>query len=373
MQFHEGVLNLRRDMIGNLVCCTNRVKMTVLNQDLREILDRTRPLWEELKGGRLFITGGTGFFGRWLLESFLFANRSLRLNAKAVVLTRNPENFHRIAPELAGSPLITLVVGDVTGFRIPRGSFTHLIHAASELSVANPKNPLGLIETTLTGLRRVLELGKNSGASKLLFTSSGAVYGPMVEGRWMISEKSPVSALTLDARGAYPEAKRLAELVSCISGKEHGLDVKIARGFAFIGPFLPLDSHLAAACFLRSALDGNPIAIKGHGKTIRSYLYGADLAVWLWTILFKGQPAEPYNLGSDIPVTIAELAQQISGTSAASVEVQVLGQARDGELIDVYLPDISKAKHELGLDVFTPLPEAIRRTMLSHANNNKKS
>lgn len=335
-----------------------------LADDLEMILARTLPLWEEMRGGRLFLTGGSGFFGCWLLESFIHANRVLKLGAEVVVLSRDPSSFRRRAPHLASAGCVTMLQGDLIRFNPPDGAFTHIIHAASELSVTRPQEALGLIETTLQGTRRVLDLARERGARKLLFTSSGAVYGPMAPGRKHLGEDDPVSALPLEPRSAYAEAKRLAELVCALYGQEHGMEIKIARGFAFLGPHLSLDSHLAAAGFLRSALRGEPIIIQGDGRTVRSYLYGADLAVWLWTILFKGVPGRPYNVGSDAPVTIADLAAAHVAVAAAPLEIRILGQVRPDVPPDVYVPDISRARSELGLDVFTPLAEGIRKSLL---------
>lgn len=337
-----------------------------LARDLAEAHLRVGQAWEELRGRRLFVTGGTGFWGRWLLESFAHANKSLGLNAEAVVLTRNPDAFRHRAPVLSSESCIRLLSGDVCSFPEPAGEFSHIVHAASDLSVADPLSPLGTIDTALRGTRRVLEFARDHGVEKILYASSGAVYGPMVRGRGAVRECAPVSPLVLDKTGAYAESKRLAELVSCIYGREHGIEVKIARGFAFIGPFLALESHLAAASFMRSALKGEPIVIRSHGQTVRSYLYGADLAVWLWTILFKGTSFVPFNVGSDVPVTIQELALTISEACGSASNVVVEGKLDASKEVEVYLPEISKARSELGLDVFTPFFEAVRRSVLSH-------
>ena len=341
---------------------------TATPEDLHLVLDVTRDAWGEMRGGRIFITGGTGFFGRWLLESFVAANEDFGLQAEAVVLTRNADAFKVRAPRLAASQSIVLHEGSLTGFEPPPGSFTHCIHAASELSTANPEDPLGLLLGSISGAMRVAEFAKDRGVRKLLFTSSGAVYGPMVAGRSLLAEDAPISAAALEGRAAYAAAKRAVELALSLFGSTNGLEVKIARGFAFIGPFLDLGSHLAAANFLRAALDGRPLVIEGHGRTVRSYLYGADLAAWLWTILFRGKHARPYNLGSDQAVTIQELAESIALAAPGRPPVVVKGRLADGEIPDVYVPDISRAGNELGLSVFTPLAEAVKKSVAFHTN-----
>src|SRR6266699_1485011 len=100
----------------------------VPREDLEHVLAHTRELWEELRGNRIFITGGTGFFGCWLLESFAWANDKLDLHAAAVVLTRNAEAFRTKAPHLADHPAIRLHTGDICSFDFPSGSFSHVIH-----------------------------------------------------------------------------------------------------------------------------------------------------------------------------------------------------------------------------------------------------
>src|ERR1017187_8329865 len=114
----------------------------LIAEDLDHILDHTRDLWEELRGQRIFITGGTGFFGCWLLESFAWANRKLCLKASASVLTRNPGAMRSKAPHIFESPAIQIRQGDVRTFVPSGGEFSHVMHAASAGSADPDQDPL---------------------------------------------------------------------------------------------------------------------------------------------------------------------------------------------------------------------------------------
>ena len=253
--------------------------------------------------------------------------------------------------------------GDITDFNYPGGPFTHAIHAASELNAPGPLAPHDVIQQARRGTQRVRDLARERGVKKLLLTSSGAVYGPAAGSGVKRREEDDGAALPTEPRWAYAAAKREAEALCANFASTHGFEAKVARGFAFIGPYLPLDAHLAAGNFIRDALRGDPILVRGSGTAVRSYLYAADLAVWLWTILFRGAPGRAYNVGSDAPVAVAELAQTVAGACEPLALVNVLGQAAPGEPVDFYVPDIRRARGELGLDVCVPLDEAIRRTL----------
>jgi dTDP-glucose 4,6-dehydratase len=169
---------------------------------------------------------------------------------------------------------------------------------------------------------------------------------------------------TMDVRSAYGEGKRMAELLCLIYAKQHGIEVKIARCFAFVGPHLPLDGDFAIGNFIRDGIQGSPIRVNGDGTPYRSYLYAADLAIWLWTILVKGTICYPYNVGSDKDITIADLAYTVSSMFDFGLDVLIAQETIPGKPSERYVPSIQRARSELQLQPVIPLEEAIKRTNL---------
>ena len=332
-----------------------------LAEDLDHILTHTRDLWEELRNQRIFITGGTGFFGCWLLESFAWANDKLHLNAEAVVLTRNYESFLKKAPHLATNPAIKYHLGDVRDFEFLEGHFPFVIHAATEASAKlNEENPLLMWDTIIEGTRHTLEFSRHAGTKKFLLTSSGAVYGKQPPDITHIPEEYTGAP---DPNSAYGEGKRAAEMLCAIYLKTYGIQTKIARCFAFVGPYLPLDIHYAIGNFIRDGIKGGPIQVKGDGTPYRSYLYVADLTIWLWTILFRGKSCSPYNVGSAREVAIGILANTIAALCRPAVEVYFEKAPTPGRSVEWYVPSTQKVHSELGLQQHIQLKEAITKTI----------
>jgi len=330
--------------------------------DLDDICNQTSTLWEEARGGDIFLTGGTGFFGCWLVESFLRANERFALGARLTVLTRSPDGFLKKCPHLAGAAGLRLLAGDVRDFAFPEGSFPFIIHAATEASVRQAaEEPLEMLSTIVDGTRRTLDFAAAHGARKFLLTSSGAVYGKQPPELSHVPESYAGRPDALDAANVYGEGKVMAEHLCALYAKVHDLECKIARCWAFTGAHLPLDQHFAIGNFIRDAMAGGPIRIGGDGTPTRSYLYASDLAVWLWSMLFRG-PAQPLNVGSGEAVTIRELAEMVALVLRPGVSVAVAQAAIPGAPKSQYVPDVSLADELLGLRVTVPLADAIRRT-----------
>jgi len=348
------------------------LRQNVLADDLDHILTHTEGLWEDLRGKRLFITGGTGFFGCWLLESFAWANDSLDLNASAVVLTRNYSVFQKNAPHLAANPAIQFHAGDVRDFAFPEGEFSHIIHAAATSAVAtfNDEDPLVKFDTVVEGTRRTLDFAARCNARKFLLTSSGAVYGKQPAGMTHVAEDYTGAPDPGDVNSAWGEGKRAAEFLCAYHSGKYGIETKLARCFSFVGPYLQLDIHYAIGNFIRDALNGGPIRVNGDGTPYRSYLYAADLAIWLWTILFKGESCCAYNVGSEESMTIAELADNVAHCFQKPVEVRIAKLPVQDRAPNRYVPSTKRAQNNLGTRQVVNLREAIERTM-HHAHTNR--
>ncbi len=144
------------------------------------------------------------------------------------------------------------------------------------------------------------------------------------------------------------------------------LETVIARPFAFVGPHLPLDAHFAIGNFIGSALTNTPIHIRGDGTPIRSWLYMADLAISLWTILLRGKCNRAYNVGSEDAHTIAEAAHLTAHTLRPGLQIQIDGTPNPLAPMNSYVPSTARAREDLGLHQTIPLEEALRRTATWH-------
>ncbi len=343
---------------------TSKSSSWSLENDLSSVFGLSGEVFSALRNSKIFMTGGTGFIGCWLLESIKYADLRLNLNIEVTVLTRSYESFLKKAPHLATYKAFKFIEGDVTNFREPSGEFTCLIHAATDASAElNEKNPIAMFDTVVEGTRRVLDFALKKKTRKVLYLSSGAIYGQQPWEMERVAEGWFGAPNCLDPRSAYAEGKRAAEMLCALYWKQHGLDVSIARIFALLGPYLSLDIHFAAGNFIRDSMSGKEIVVNGNGLPCRSYLYASDLTVWLLHLLLRGQPNKAYNVGSDESVSIKELAEKTSKLLGGP-GFKIMDKNDLGWNLGRYVPDTNLAHRELGLHRTVSLDESIRRTAI---------
>jgi nucleoside-diphosphate-sugar epimerase len=329
-------------------------------------------LQDALRSDVVAITGGTGFIGTWLTGLITYLNDHHGGNTQVVLIAKNIEQFRAAKPHLANRKDVRLMAADVR-YLIELPSDTNwLIHAAG-----TPDNrfhatyPVETMSTIANGTYSVLRtVERCSNLKMLLNLSSGLVYGIQPFTQDQLDENYPGAPHCGSASSAYAEAKRYAETLCQASRSQARIPVVTARPFAFIGPYQSLEAPWALNNFIKDALLGHEIRVLGDGKTIRSYMYASDLAVWLLTILTQGQTGEVYNVGSPEPVSLAELAKMV----AAQFDTDLIIKLRTSMPTEIqnsrFVPDVNLALQKFGLTLTVNLSEAIRRTIAWNQLNN---
>lgn len=321
----------------------------------------TDPLWQRLAHSKIFITGGTGLFGHWILDSLSDANRRLNLKIEATVLTRDPEKAVLKMPGL--DYRIRFIRGHVENFEFPSDKFHFILHMATTSAedtfngVPQSQKLMMLFE----GTQRVIELARNTGVKRILFTSSGAVYGNQICDR--IQESSLTCVDALKSESSLALGKAVAEFLLLRAHEEVNLDVVIARCFSFVGPGMPLNLHYAIGNFVKNVIDDTPLIIKGDGKAIRSYMHMGDLILWLLKLILDGQSGEAYNVGSSESLSILELAERVQGITGTKQKIIVEGLSDYSIGVPVrgiYVPSVEKIVQKFNLNVQKDLDSSIR-------------
>ncbi|MDD5367635.1 MAG: NAD-dependent epimerase/dehydratase family protein [Anaerolineaceae bacterium] len=320
---------------------------------------------ETLRGERILITGGTGFVGIWLAELVTYLNDRDRLGVRLLLLSSRAYSFREKAPHLASRSDIELIEQDVRHLVGLPNDVGFVIHAAG-----NPDNrlhasdPLQVIRVISQGTASVLEAATRlPGLKKFLNISSGLIYGRQPLDLDGIPESFTGGIDCASVNSAYIEAKRFGEMLCATYRNQYRMPIVTARPFAFLGPYQCLDRPWAINNFIRDSLQGGPIRIQGDGETVRSYMYASDMAWWLLRILGQGATGKNYNVGSPRGITLAELAEKISGNFPIRPKVLV-GTGMDRNLHNSkFVPDVSMAKIDLGLGLSVDLDLAIQRTI----------
>ena len=315
---------------------------------------------------RLLITGGTGFVGRHLLDQIAAGGGPCDLSDVVITSRNHADVGHEVEQ----------VRWDVRDPHLPDVEFDAVIHAATPASAElNARAPRLMFDQIVVGARNVVDLcARQQEPPRLLFTSSGAVYGEMPEHLTAWPEDSALAASPLDPKNAYANGKRAAEALFALAGHEGVCRPTIARLFAFSGRHLPLDRHFAIGDFVRDALAGGPIRVRGTGEAVRSYLDGDDMAAWLLTSIRSERTEQTVlHVGSSEPVRIRDLALLVADRlmiqlgRKSPIEIESRTSELDGR--DRYVPMNTATKRLLDVISTVPLSDSIDQMITRHPLN----
>ena len=328
----------------------NFLKLDLINEKVN---------FSEFKNKSFLITGGTGFFGKWLLSILENANVIYNLNIKIKVISREPNIFLEKFPKF-NNPTIQFIKSNLQDLEILKEYYDYIIHAATTpLDDKFESKPILAFEKDIQGTKKILEQAAYSKPKKFLLISSGAVYG--MDNDSPRSEKSCSNTSILDPKSIYTYGKLVSEFYTELYFREFGVNYSIARCFAFVGPYLDLNSNYIIGNLIRNAIQKEDFIIKGDGLAYRSYLYMSDLVIWLFNILLEKSKQEVYNIGSDFEISILDLANKIKELTKSKNKILVLGKNKSTS-IQKYIPDIQKIKSKLNVEIYTTLDEAILET-----------
>lgn len=333
-----------------------------ISDDIQSILFRLSGSLEIFNNKKIFITGGTGFFGRWLLQILCNLVENKGLVIEIYVLSRDPQKFLFENSDFPFQKYIQFIQGDVVSFTLPNIELDFLIHMATTAAAETfaGEDQLKKLDLLYSGTKHTLDQVVKRGVKKVLFTSSGIVYGPSSGESY--SEDVLLAPQTTLTSAALGEGKRLAEFLISYYAENYAFNYAIARCFSFFGPFLPLDIHYAIGNFMYDAIKNAEITVKGSGRDTRSYLYIADAWVWMLTMLTHANN-QIYNVGSSKSISIGELAYLVRDTLAPQKEVKILGATHDvGNFSRTsYVPNCSKIRNKFHVSEWTSLDQGIQK------------
>ncbi len=316
-------------------------------------------------GKRILITGGTGFFGIWILFFLVRIKDKLNGKLELTVISRDPDQFIKKNIGIIDFKKVSFIRGDIKKVKIAGSKYTHLLHMASTSAneTFSGECQIKKIELLYEGTRNILEQC-NGEIESVLFTSSGVAYG--VNNNELISESDFSGINTLLESSALGLGKTIAEYLVAYYAESFNYNFSIARCFSFAGPYLPLNIHYAFGNFIRNAKNSEPIVINGDGKSIRSYLYVGDACAWLLRMLIEPKN-NIYNVGSQISINILQLAELILhvGNIKAPIIIKAI-ENKDANFERLsYVPSTKKIRDAYpGLKEWTTTRDIISKMML---------
>ncbi len=315
----------------------------------------------------ILVLGGTGFVGKSLvnfLGSDHYDSIAIAQSGISTKIESDPnDDYYR------------WLVWDIRNKSSLKTDFDLIVHAATPASaLLNSLEPNTMFQLIVQGMENVIEFAsRHTVPPKILFTSSGAVYGEVSSSVDNIPEDFPIPSASIEFSSAYAEGKRRAESMlrdATVRGHCEGI---IARLFAFSGEHLPRDRHFAIGNFVESAITLKKIIVRSDGSSIRSYLDEQDMAQWLFSIAEHGAPSKIYHVGSERAISIRDLAFLVSERcemlTGESIPVEILGQTSQLDGVSRYVPSTLRTRLELGLAETRNLESSIDKMLQAAMNS----
>jgi dTDP-glucose 4,6-dehydratase len=301
---------------------------------------------------RYLITGGAGFIGSHLCETFLGQGHDV------ICMDNYSTGAQQNIAGFAANRRFTFMDHNVSRYIEVQQPLDFVLHFASPASpVDYLELPIPTLKVGSLGTHNALGLAKAKNAVFLL-ASTSEVYGdplvrPQHEEYW--GNVNPVGP-----RGVYDEAKRFAEAMTMAYHRYHGLDTRIVRIFNTYGPRMRMQDGRVVPNFILQALKGEPITVYGQGEQTRSFQYVDDLVAGIGRLLESGEHY-PVNIGNPHEMTVLQFAKKILELTGSKSELAYRPLPQDDP--QVRQPDITKARKLLNWEPKVDLDEGLVKTI----------
>lgn len=344
------------------------MKNRIISEDIKRIANEIKNQSSAFSGKTILITGGSGFLGKYFLNTFWYLNDNV-LKKKCNVLsvdnyitgTKEDGSFFR------KDKYFTFIKHDVRTKFIYDGPVDYIIHAAG---IASPiyymKYPLETLEVATLGTRNMLELARTKNVKSFLNFSSSEVYGDPDPNFVPTPETYPGNVSSIGPRSCYDESKRLGETMCLVYYKLFDIPVKIVRPFNVYGPGMRIDDYRVIPSYLTSALKKLPLPVHAGGNQTRTFCYISDAIVAFFKVLLSKKSGEVYNVGNDTPeVNMMHLARLVSELFSNKISITSVRYPdhypKEGP--KRRCPDITKMKKSLGFSPSVDLKVGLLRTL----------
>lgn len=289
----------------------NLKQIDFIQNNLAEALDEGLGQLAPLKNKSVYISGGSGFVGKWLIEAINYLNQHHNFNVHVTALSRTIRQQGHLHPQVFNKKHIDLIETDIKGLTTINRDVSYVVHlAASPDNRDHSSDPVKVMNDIFVGTNKALDASTRlDKLTNFLHFSSGLVNGPMPFALDQLQEGNYLGLNCATTNTVYAEAKRSAETLAQGYRSLYKLPLTVLRPFAFIGPYQSIERPWAINNFIRDSLNAQPIRILGDEQTVRSYMYPSEMAYWSLLALANPQSGSVFNLGSSDGKNLRTIAQ----------------------------------------------------------------
>lgn len=340
----------------------------LVKEDIATIAKNLSKEAGKLAGKTVFISGGGGFLGKYIIGALCHLNdHTLKVPCRIISVDNFITGKHHPHFNYKGRNDVLEVWGDITQPLPVREPVHYILHAAGLASpVYYKKFPLETIESAVSGAKHLLELARKNKEhfEGFLFFSSSEIYGDPDPSAVPTPETYHGYVSSVGPRACYDESKRLGETITTVYSEQHGIPGKIVRPFNVFGPGMNHDDRRVLPMFAFKALNKEPIPVHGDGHQTRTFCYVTDAITGFLKVLLVGKSGHAYNIGNaDNEISMKDLAElfvKIEGNGASFKLIPYPANYPGGEP-QRRCPDIRKAAAHLSFKPKVSLHDGLKR------------